>query len=173
MYYYTKIDSPVGWLTLCSDGEFLKGLWPESDKHIGDVIDVSSLDDMTRRDDLNIFSQTEQWIDEYFAGKMPDVKRLPLSPNGSPFRQEVWKLLLQIPYGETTTYGRIADDLAAMTGKGPSARAVGGAIGHNPISIIIPCHRVIGANGSLTGFASGLETKRFLLEHEGVITTRA
>ena len=122
---------------------------------------------------MPILQQAGRWLDRYFAGERPAVNELPLAPVGSDFRQEVWKILCEIPYGQTTTYGEIAQKLSARLGRERmSARAVGGAVGHNPISIIIPCHRVVGSNGRLTGYAGGLERKIKLLTHEGVDLTR-
>lgn len=113
-------------------------------------------------------SRTKKWLDRYFAGERPSVTELRLAPEGSGFRREVWEMLCEIPYGQVTTYGTIAQRIAARRGGGGSwAQAVGGAVGHNPISIIIPCHRVVGADGSLTGYAGGIERKRWLLSHEG------
>jgi methylated-DNA-[protein]-cysteine S-methyltransferase len=118
---------------------------------------------------LPIFNETKSWLDRYFAGQRPDASALPLAPIGGAFRQSVWDILRRIPYGKLTTYGEIAREIAAASGKtGMSAQAVGGAVGRNPISIIIPCHRVVGANGSLTGYAGGIGTKVKLLELEGV-----
>ena len=112
-----------------------------------------------------MFARTKRWLDAYFAGMRPEPLP-PLAPKGSPFRQKVWRALLQIPYGETVTYGEIAEQISG--GKaGMSAQAVGGAVGHNPISIIIPCHRVLGSGGKLTGYAGGLEKKEYLLKLEG------
>ena len=110
--------------------------------------------------------QTKRWLDAYFAGNAPDPAALPLAPNGSEFRRRIWKLLLEIPYGEVTTYGQLAKEYEARFGQKTAARAVGGAVGHNPISIIIPCHRVIGGNGTLTGYAGGIEAKKLLLTIE-------
>ena len=108
-------------------------------------------------------------LDRYFAGEKPEISELPLAPIGGEFRQAVWKILCEIPYGQVTTYGEIAKKIAAQRNrKTMSAQAVGGAVGHNPISIIIPCHRVVGSNGSLTGYAGGIDLKIKLLEHEGV-----
>lgn len=116
-----------------------------------------------------VFQEGKDWLEAYFAGERPDASQLALAPAGSPFRQAVWRMLREIPYGATTTYGEIARKMAALTGKpGMAAQAVGGAVGHNPISLIIPCHRVIGAGGSLTGYAGGLAQKVWLLRHEGV-----
>ncbi|MCL2671635.1 MAG: methylated-DNA--[protein]-cysteine S-methyltransferase [Clostridiales bacterium] len=160
MYYKTTCLSPVGLLTLACDGDNLIGLWLEGQKYHGDAL----FPNMTEKSDLPIFDATRAWIDRYFAGERPAISELTLSPIGSAFRQSVWDVLCEIPYGEVTTYGAIAKKLACA-----SARAVGGAVGQNPISIIIPCHRVVGAGGALTGYAGGLETKVKLLELEGVL----
>ena len=121
--------------------------------------------------ETSILLEAKRWLDIYFSGKEPDFTP-PLHPIGSAFRQSVWEILLQIPYGKTTTYGEIANKLAEKQGLSRmSAQAVGGAVGHNPISILIPCHRVVGADGSLTGYAGGVEKKRFLLALEGVDMT--
>ena len=121
-------------------------------------------------DECPALAQTARWLDLYFAGRRPSPDPLPLAPSGTPFRQAVWRILLEIPYGETTSYGAIASRMAREQGvEIISARAVGGAVGHNPISLIIPCHRVIGKHGDLTGFGGGLDRKRWLLIHEGVL----
>lgn len=164
MYYASFYPSPVGRLTLAAHGNSLVGLWLEGQKYYGGGI----ADALTRRDDVPVFNQTREWLDSYFAGEKPDSAGLPLAPMGSEFRQAVWALLRQIPYGEVTTYGALARRLAAQMGRpNVSAQAVGGAVGHNPISIIIPCHRVVGADGGLTGYAGGLDVKRKLLALEG------
>ena len=153
--------SPLGRLTLGSDGESLTGLWLPEQKYFPAA-------PMERRD-LAVFAQTAAWLDAYFAGDAPDPGELPLAPAGSGFQKLIWDLLLDIPYGELTTYGLLADRAARRMGRySMSAQAVGGAVGHNPISIIIPCHRVVGADGSLTGYAGGLGAKSWLLQHEGV-----
>lgn len=164
MYYSTKLTTPIGKATLASNGERLSGLWLEGQKYFGEPI----LSDMTPRDDIPIFDQTRIWLNRYFAGECPAVSELPLSPVGSEFRRAVWGLLCEIPYGETVSYGELAKKIAEKQGKTSSSRAVGNAVGHNPISIIIPCHRVIGADGRLTGYAGGIDKKLWLLEHEGV-----
>ena len=120
-------------------------------------------------DDLEIFISTKQWLDRYFAGDKPNISELALEPSGGEFRKIVWEILCKIPYGETITYGEIAKKVAIkMNKKSMSSQAVGGAVGHNPISIIIPCHRVVGVKGNLTGYAGGIDKKVRLLEHEGV-----
>jgi len=157
--YYTTQRSPIGTLTLASDGENLVGLWTENQKYHGGGV----LESMKEKSDLPIFDKTKNWLDKYFAGKSPAITELPLAPSGSEFRQKVWNILRKIPYGQTVTYGYIAKMVGIKSGQ-----AVGGAVGHNPLSIVIPCHRVVGSNGSLTGYAGGLGTKVQLLEIEGV-----
>lgn len=166
MRYRSFYDSPVGRLTLASDGQALVGLWFEDhryDEESPETIGISV-------DECPALAQTARWLDLYFAGRRPSPDPLPLAPSGTPFRQAVWRILLEIPYGETTSYGAIASRMAREQGvEIISARAVGGAVGHNPISLIIPCHRVIGKHGDLTGFGGGLDRKRWLLIHEGVL----
>lgn len=152
--FFRLVPSPVGPLTLVSDGEALTGLWTEKNApKPGELAE------------LPVFELTERWLKEYFSGRGPDFTP-PLAPEGTPFRLRVWALLREIPYGTLTTYGAIAEKLRAAGFKA-SPRAVGGAVGANPVSIIVPCHRVIGADGSLTGYAGGLETKISLLRLEG------
>ncbi len=163
MIYTTKIPSPAGKITLASDGIHLIGLWFDEQQYFAHTIK----EETKENPGLFIFTQTRDWLDRYFSGRQPAVRELSLRPDGSVFRREVWKLLCEIPYGEVTTYGAIARKIAAGRGqKKMSAQAVGGAIGHNPISIIIPCHRVIGSDGSLTGYGGGLELKQKLLTFE-------
>ena len=160
VYHY---HSPLGGITLSSDGEALTGLWFDGQKSVGSSLPCGSGDAS-----LPVFEQTERWLARYFSGSEPDFMP-PLCPRGTPFRLAVWELLRAIPYGQTVSYGRIAAMLAARRGlPRMSAQAVGGAVGHNPISILIPCHRVIGADGSLVGYAGGLERKLSLLRLEGV-----
>lgn len=162
---YTELDSPLGTLTLAGDEDGLAGLWLSGQQYFA----PGGLPG-ERRDDLPVFIKTREWLDAYFAGHNPAPGALPLNPAGTAFRRRVWDLLLTIPYGETRGYGELARMLNAQPGSpGTSARAVGGAVGHNPLSIIIPCHRVVGASGSLTGYAGGLERKVWLLKHEGVL----
>ncbi len=163
MYCYSEYESPVGTLTLASDGAAVCGLWLDGQKYHGDTVPEA----MVRDDAAAGFEELRAWLDEYFAGGRPSADDVPLAPIGSDFRQAVWRKLLEIPYGEVVTYGSIAQALKEERGKA-SALAVGGAVGHNPISIIIPCHRVVGSDGSLTGYAGGLSRKTWLLEHEGV-----
>ena len=122
---------------------------------------------MEPADDLPVFTQAKGWLDRYFAGERPAIGELPLAPNGTAFRQRVWRKLAEIPYGQVRTYGDLAREIAQEDGKEKmSSQAVGGAVGHNPISIIIPCHRVVGTTGSLTGYAGGIDKKIWLLKHE-------
>lgn len=168
-YYQTTIESPIGSITLGSDGEQLVGLWMQGQRYFGDTVPK----EMVPNDDLEVFALTRAWLDRYFEGKKPGITELPLAPIGGAFRQAVWKLLTEIPYGEVVTYGALAQKIAMQRGiQSMSAQAVGGAVGHNPISIIIPCHRVVGATGNLTGFSGGIPMKLRLLRHEGVDTTR-
>ncbi len=160
--------SPLGDITLASDGDTLTGLWFDGQKYFS-----AALPKEYEEKELPVFQDTKRWLDLYFDGKEPDFTP-PLFLNKgtriegiTPFRQAVWKLLLTIPYGETVTYGEIARKIARQKGcPSMSAQAVGGAVGHNPVSIIIPCHRVIGTDGSLTGYAGGVERKRKLLALE-------
>jgi methylated-DNA-[protein]-cysteine S-methyltransferase len=165
MIYTTTYESPIGLLSLAADEKGICGLWIENQKYFG-----SGIPKETREgDDFPLLKAAKSWLDRYFKGEKPLPQELPLHPSGSPFRQEVWKILCSIPYGQTMTYGEIAKQIAAkMPGKKASARAVGGAVGHNPISIIVPCHRVVGANHNLTGYAGGIQNKIRLLKHEGV-----
>lgn len=166
MIYLKTVDSPVGALTLSSDGRNLTGLWLAGQKYFEATIDS---DEHKERDaDLPVFGKTETWLEEYFKGNAPKMD-LPLAPVGTEFRQRVWSHLLAIPYGSLSTYGAISQAITRETGKRTSARAVGGAVGHNPISIIIPCHRVVGSDGSLTGYAGGTDRKLALLKLEGAL----
>ena len=160
MIYYSTYHSPLGPIILGSDGRALTGLWFPGQKYFPR--------DTMAEDERFVFGAARFWLDCYFAGDRPDPRRLRLAPAGSDFRRTVWRLLLDVPYGGTTTYSALAEKAARALGLGSmSAQAVGGAVGHNPISIIIPCHRVLGADGSLTGYAGGLAKKRWLLAHEG------
>ena len=165
MYYSTNYSSPLGLITMASDGEKLIGLWLEGQKYFANDI----AEPMIENNDLNIFIDTKQWLNRYFIGEQPNIHELEIAPRGGEFRKVVWDILCEIPYGETITYGEIAKRVAfKMNKKSMSSQAIGGAVGHNPISIIIPCHRVVGANGNLTGYAGGINKKIKLLEHEGV-----
>jgi methylated-DNA-[protein]-cysteine S-methyltransferase len=167
MYYTTDYSSPIGMLKLAADGKSLVGIWLEGQKYY-----FHNLKGETRQDHhLPILAGTKSWLDRYFAGKKPALTELSLAPMGGEFRQGVWELLCQIPYGKVITYGDLAKIIAhKMNKKAMSAQAVGGAVGHNPIAIIIPCHRVVGARGNLTGYAGGVKKKLWLLAHEGLDT---
>jgi methylated-DNA-[protein]-cysteine S-methyltransferase len=172
MYYSTTYRSPVGTLTLaCDEKNRLVGLWIDGQKYHGETVTEA----MNEHADMPIFRIAKEWLDRYFAGENPGISELALAPGGSSsrFHQDVWDILCEIPYGRVITYGDIAKKTAAKMGKrSMSGQAVGGAVGHNPISIIIPCHRVVGANGSLTGYAGGIGIKVKLLELEGVDPSR-
>lgn len=160
MIYTAEYSSPIGSISLASDGQSLIGLWFCGQKYF-----QAGLSEEQLSYDCPVLIKTRDWLDRYFKGMRPDPNELPLDPHGSEFRRAVWDALIKIPYGETASYGSIAKALGMPK---VSARAIGGAVGHNPISIIIPCHRVIGANGKLTGYAGGIEKKISLLEHEGL-----
>ncbi len=167
MIHTTHYASPLGDLLLAERGGALIGLWIEGQKYFGILSE-----DIEERE-TPILALTKAWLDRYFAGEKPRIDELNLSPVGSDFQRAVWDILREIPYGEVTTYGEIAKKIALVMGKPRmSAQAVGGAVGRNPISIIIPCHRVVGADGSLTGYAGGIDKKVKLLSHEGVDVTR-
>jgi methylated-DNA-[protein]-cysteine S-methyltransferase len=167
MNYTCEYNSPVGLLTIASDGKSITGLWMEGQKYFAATLEAETSEAETSAD-LPVFDRVKEWLTGYVSGKNPAVTP-PLAPKGSPFRPAVWKILRKIPYGEVISYGDIAKIIAKQPGKeNMSARAVGGAVGRNPVSIIIPCHRVIGSDGSLTGYAGGLDKKIRLLELEGV-----
>ena len=162
MYYIAKYLSPIGGITMAGSGQALTGLWLDGQKYFADTPPRGY-----EEKELQVFAQTKKWLDIYFTGKAPDFTP-PLSMDGiSPFRRRVWEIMLTIPFGQTMTYGNIAKLIEKETGKRVSAQAVGGAVGHNSISIIIPCHRVVGASGSLTGYAGGIDKKIALLKNEG------
>ena len=161
MTFLQHYNSPLGGILLAADEIGLTGLWFDGQKYFARDLPAEHVEQNTP-----ILSEAKRWLDIYFTGREPDFTP-PLHPIGSVFRQAVWEILLQIPYGQTTTYGEIARQLAAKLGlPRMSAQAVGGAVGHNEISIIIPCHRVVGTSGSLTGYAGGIDKKVKLLELE-------
>ena len=161
MTYTQHYDSPLGSILLAADDVGLTGLWFDGQKYFARGLSNERIEQET-----SVLAEAKRWLDIYFTGKKPDFTP-PLHPIGSAFRRSVWEILLQIPYGQTTTYGEIAKQLAEKHGlPRMSAQAVGGAVGHNEISIIIPCHRVVGADGSLTGYAGGIGKKEKLLELE-------
>ena len=172
MDYTHHYLSPLGGITMASDGKYLTGLWFDGQKYFANTLNAQH-----EEKNLDVFRQTDLWLDIYFSGKEPDFTP-PLRMRGTEFRQEVWQILLTIPFGKTMTYGEIAKILADRhEANSMSAQAVGGAVGHNPISLIIPCHRVIGTNGALTGYAGGLKKKAWLLDMESqssvIFTTNA
>lgn len=163
MQYITTYQSPLGAVLLAADEIGLTGLWFEGEK-----LYANGLDPEHEEKELPVFGTVKKWLDIYFSGQNPDFMP-PLHMIGTRFRLSVWKLLCQIPYGETITYGELAKMAAEENGIARmSAQAVGGAVGHNEISIIVPCHRVVGSDGSLTGYAGGLDKKEKLLSLEGV-----
>lgn len=167
MYFYGFYDSPVGRLTVAGDEKHIVGLWLEQQRFYMDVLQGQ----VAAEKETEVIRLAKNWIDRYFAGKKPGIHELPIKFIGSDFRVDVWQMLTEIPYGEIITYGELAKKIAGKRGiKAMSAQAVGGAVGHNPISIIVPCHRVMGKNGNLTGYSGGAAAKLKLLEHEGMDT---
>ncbi|MEY8338259.1 methylated-DNA--[protein]-cysteine S-methyltransferase [Lachnospiraceae bacterium 62-35] len=165
MLYTMYYESPVGRLLVAERDGTLTGLWIEGQKYFPNSLQ----EERKEGADSPVLNAAKEWLDRYFKGEKPSSSELPLAPAGSEFHKAVWKILCEIPYGEVTTYGEISRKIAASLGlQQMSAQAVGGAVSHNPISIIIPCHRVVGTNGSLTGYAGGLEKKIKLLTLEGV-----
>lgn len=165
MHYTNEYLSPLGAITIASNGTELTGLWFNGQKYFADTLGGEY-----EAKSLPVFEETRRWLDIYFSGQNPSFVP-PLKLCASPFRMQVWEILKGIPYGQTVTYGEIARILEEKNGKRMSAQAVGGAVGHNPISIIVPCHRVVGANGSLTGYAGGIDKKIRLLELEKAYDT--
>lgn len=165
MQYTGKYESPLGTILLAADDEGITGLWFESQKYFAAKLDAENEERETAA-----ITAACAWLDEYFAGMQPETE-VPLHIEGTPFQKEVWEILLSIPYGETMTYGEIAQRIAKARGlERMSSQAVGGAVGHNGISIIVPCHRVVGSNGSLTGYAGGISKKVQLLKLEGALS---
>ncbi len=161
MDYTHHYFSPLGGITLASDGEAIVGLWFDGQKYYADTLDNEHMEKA-----LPVFKETDRWLDIYFSGKQPDFTPK-LNMRGTAFRKAVWNILLTIPYGQTMTYGQIAEIVAKQMGfDRMSAQAVGGAVGHNPVSLIIPCHRVVGSSGNLTGYAGGIDKKIRLLQLE-------
>lgn len=159
--FESRLHSPLGEVRLRSDGESLTGLW-----FVGQVNDAKDIDDIEIKNDLPIFGQVESWLESYFSGKQTSIT-IPLQSKGTSFQQRVWQILQEISYGKTMTYGEIAQRIAKEKGVETfSAQAVGQAVGKNPISILIPCHRVLGKNGALTGYAGGVHRKEQLLRIE-------
>ncbi len=161
MVYTTEYPSPLGTITLACDGTDIIGLWFNGQKHFGNI-----LPKQTEQKELALFQDAKRWLDIYFSGREPDFVP-PLRYDSTPFQKAVCDIMRTIPYGETMTYGEIAAQIARQKGiRQMSAQAVGGAVGHNPISLMIPCHRVVGTNGSLTGYGGGIRRKVKLLELE-------
>ena len=161
MTFVQHYDSPLGGILLAADEIGMTGLWFDGQKYFARDLPAERIEQNTP-----VLSEAKRWMDVYFTGREPDFMP-PLHPIGSAFRQSVWRILLRIPYGQTTTYGEIARQLAEKKGlPRMSVQAVGGAVGHNEISILIPCHRVVGTNGSLTGYAGGIDKKVKLLRGE-------
>lgn len=160
--YLSKMPSLVGMIYIASDGDNIIGLWIEGQKYFKDTLNGEVIEK-----ELPVFKKAKKWLEMYFNSEIPDFS-LPIKLCGSDFRKAVWNILQKIPYGETISYGEIAKKLEKISGKRVSAQAVGGAVGHNPVSIIVPCHRVIGKDGSLTGYAGGLDKKIKLLEIEKI-----
>ena len=164
MHYLSHYESPLGAMTMASDGEHLTGLWFDGQKHDRSTIN----DEAALEPDLPVFTRTAEWLDTYFGGTDPGFTP-PISVEGSDFKRMVTSIMLSIPFGANSTYARIAAEVARRTGrKQMSAQAVGGAVGRNPIVLIVPCHRVVASDGSLRGYAGGVDRKEWLLEREGV-----
>jgi methylated-DNA-[protein]-cysteine S-methyltransferase len=160
--YTASFPSPLGLLTAASDGTHITGLWMKGQKYEKYGLPVQTQDG----NELSVIIQLKQLLEDYFCGKPIDFSGIPLKTQGTPFQKDVWKALLDIPYGTTITYG----ELARRIGRETASRAVGAAVGRNPISILIPCHRVVGRNQSLTGYAGGIERKKYLLKLENIGT---
>ena len=158
---FSKIvyTSPIGLLSIVATDQYLFGIWVEGQNHFERGLIVDNIEEVKTHPVLN---QAISYLDDYFLGQNPSLSELPLAPIGTDFEKKVWSYLQEIPFGTTVTYGQIAKDLSVA-----SAQAVGGAVGRNPWSILVPCHRVLGANKRLTGYAAGLERKAWLLRHEG------
>ncbi len=168
MIYTSHYNSPVGDILLAAKDDKLIGLWLKNQKYY--LANIKEPQQVASNN--SVLNKAKNWLDRYFNGEKPSIDELEIDPSGSDFRKSVWKILCQIPYGKVMTYNDIAKQIAKEKGlKQMSAQAVGGAVGHNPISIIIPCHRVVGSNGSLTGYAGGLDKKIYLLQHENVDMT--
>lgn len=163
MIYLNRIESPVGPLTAACAENVVCGLWFENARFF-----LYGLPEAVTEKEHPLHSELSRWLEAYFSGKRPEIS-FPINLFGTDFQQLVWNELGNIPYGQTISYGDIARKLCVQNGRKVSARAVGGAVGRNPLSIVVPCHRVIGADGSLTGFGGGLHRKEFLLKLEGNI----
>lgn len=161
MIYIQQYKSPLGSITMAADEKALTGLWFDGQKYFGETLPGE-----VEKKELPVFTQAKEWLDIYFQGKEPGFTP-PLNLSGTPFRREIWNILLSIPYGQNMTYGQIADVIARQKGLSRmSAQAVGNAVGHNPVSLIVPCHRVVGGKGQLTGYEGGVDRKEKLLALE-------
>lgn len=166
--YKTYYASPIGRILILTDANALLGLWLENQKYFGAGYDL----EQAQQEETEVSQHVAAWLDAYFRGENPATDEIPLAPQVTEFRSKVLTVLQKIPYGQTATYSDILQELQAEYGKIGSARAVGGAIGHNPISLLIPCHRIVGSDGKLTGYAGGLDKKAFLLKLEAGEKTR-
>lgn len=160
--YKTYYTSPIGRILILTDATALLGLWLEGQKYYGAGYDL----EQAQQEETEVSQRVVAWLDAYFKGENPPTDEIPLAPQVTEFRSKVLAVLQKISYGQTATYSDILRELRAEYGKIGSARAVGGAIGHNPISLLIPCHRIVGSDGKLTGYAGGLDKKVFLLKLE-------
>lgn len=163
MLFGTEYDSPLGTIRLFAEDDALIGLYLPDQK-----VDATLVSQASYGKNVPVLTEGCMWLDRYFHGMRPTPQEILLRPRGSVFRRQIWQRLCRIPYGQLETYGQIAREMAQQKGGKMSAQAVGGAVGHNPISLIIPCHRVIGANGNLVGYGGGLALKKRLLQFEGV-----
>ena len=164
MNYFSTYDSPLGELVLAANDGALTGLWMAGQRFFASGLPSNSI-----KGTNDVLKEAECWLDSYFAGERIELGDIPIQMQGTPFQKEVFELIAQIPYGCFVTYGDLASDIAHKRGiTKMSAQAIGGAVGHNPISIIVPCHRVLAAGGKLGGYGGGLENKRFLLRLEGI-----
>lgn len=165
MYYKSSYTSPLGQMTIVSDDKTIKGVWFADQKYFGSQYIMQTM----AAAETPVIMQVKNWLDAYFAGENPTLDPKILDPEVTPYRKEILNALIHVPYGQTTSYKELADQVALNTpGKRGSARAAGGAVGHNPISILIPCHRVVATNGALTGYAGGIDRKIALLALEGI-----
>lgn len=161
--YYAPYASPLGELLMSCTDEAITGLWFVGQRYYAATLGTDALCDAS----VPLLRRGFAWLEDYFAGAMPEAAALPLDPSGTEFRRAVWDKLRAIPCGQTMSYGELAAALAKERGRPVAAQAVGSAVGHNPISILIPCHRIVGADGALTGYAGGVDKKLWLLRHEG------
>ncbi|MFE2777254.1 MULTISPECIES: methylated-DNA--[protein]-cysteine S-methyltransferase [Lactobacillales] len=164
MYYKSSYTSPLGQMTIVNDEHAIKGLWFSDQRYFGGKYDLQTMIE----GETPVTKQVKNWLDAYFAGENPTLDPNILAPEVTSYRKQILNALINLPYGQTTSYKELADKVALNTlGKRGSARAAGGAVGHNPISILIPCHRVVATNGALTGYAGGIDRKIALLALEG------